>query len=72
LKDSVHTLKVTLRIVEPPVRRRIVDLLAILSDPTHPEYGDMSAWAPPGFDPARFEVVEATMMMRSPMPRCEW
>ncbi len=48
------------------------EMLAILSDPTHPEHEHMDEWAPPGFDPAAFDVDEVTSAMRSPRPLDWW
>lgn len=48
------------------------DLLEALSDLAHPEHDDMREWAPPGFDPASFDVDEATAAMRSARPFEGW
>lgn len=48
------------------------DLLAALSDPTHPEHDDLVEWTTPGFDPTAFDPNEATQMMRAPRPLHGW
>jgi hypothetical protein len=40
------------------------ELLAVLADPTHPEYEQLRGWAPPGFDAGRFDMVAANQRMR--------
>lgn len=39
-------------------------LLAMLTDPAHPEHAELSAWAPPGFDPAAFDLVATNRRLR--------
>jgi len=41
------------------------ELLRALADPGDPEDAELAAWAPPGFDPARFDPVEATLAMHA-------
>jgi hypothetical protein len=48
------------------------NLLKVLADPTHIEHDEMREWAPPDFDPASFDVNEATSAMRSPRPLEGW
>lgn len=36
-----------------------MDFLAVLKDPAHPEHAERREWAPPGFDPAQFDVAAA-------------
>lgn len=45
-----------------------VDFLEALRDPAHPEHQDMTEWAPPDFDPARFDPEEMNAAMRAPHP----
>ncbi|CAN5576769.1 plasmid pRiA4b ORF-3 family protein [soil metagenome] len=39
-------------------------LLAVLADSAHPEYEELAAWAPDGFDPAEFDLVAANRRLR--------
>ena len=41
-----------------------VELLLALADPRHPEHERLTTWAPDGFDPASFDLVEANRRMR--------
>jgi hypothetical protein len=40
------------------------DLLGALADPSHPDHEELKEWAPPGFDPARFDVREVNEALR--------
>jgi hypothetical protein len=42
------------------------NLLGALADPNHPDHNDVQAWGPVDFDPAHFNLVEATTAMHSP------
>jgi hypothetical protein len=44
------------------------DLLVALEDPEHPRHDELTAWTPPGFDPAAFRAAEATAAMHRPRP----
>jgi hypothetical protein len=48
------------------------DLLNALADPAHPDHEGMREWAPLNFDPARFDLEETTLAMRSPRPLEGW
>ena len=48
------------------------DLLEALANPDHPEHEDLREWAPPGFDPAEFDMEETNQAMRAPRPLEEW
>lgn len=48
------------------------NLLAALGDPAHEEHEELTEWAPPGFDAARFDIEEAMEMMRSARPLRGW
>lgn len=39
-------------------------MLAITSEPSHPEHRELSEWMPERFDPNRFEVEEANQVLR--------
>jgi len=39
-------------------------LVAALADPSDEEHDDLKTWAPPGFDPAAFDMVSANRMLR--------
>jgi hypothetical protein len=41
------------------------ELLRALADPGDPEHAELAAWAPPDFNPARFDAVEATLAMHA-------
>ena len=47
-------------------------LLAVLADPSRPEHEEWQGWVPAGFDPAYFNVEEASLAMRSPRPLEVW
>lgn len=47
-------------------------LLAVLADSNHPEHEELRDWAPIDFDPAYFDVEEASFEMRSPRPLEGW
>lgn len=44
------------------------NLLDVLADPAHPEHDDLVEWLRPEFDPAEFDVGEATEDMRDVRP----
>ena len=44
------------------------ELLRALADPSHADHDDLRRWAPPGFDPASFDVEDANLALRSPRP----
>jgi len=48
------------------------DLLEALKNPEHPRHDELTEWAPPDFDPARFDTDETTEAMRSPRPLEGW
>lgn len=48
------------------------NLLAAMRDPTGAEHEELVEWVPPGFDPAKFDVAEATEAMRTPRPPMDW
>lgn len=48
------------------------DLLEALADPNHAEHEELRKWAPLNFDPAVFDVDEATEAMRSRRPLEGW
>ena len=48
------------------------NLLAALSDSTHPEHEELTEWTPPGFDPGVFDIDEANEMMRTARPLRDW
>jgi hypothetical protein len=39
-----------------------------LADTRHPDHNDLKEWAPPGFDPARFDLAETNEALKSPPP----
>ncbi len=41
-----------------------VEFLAALGDPGHRDHQELSEWAPPGFDPARFDVDETNVVLQ--------
>ena len=41
------------------------DLLKALADPAHPDHQQLREWAPPDFDPARFDLEETNLAIRS-------
>lgn len=48
------------------------NLLAAISDPTHEQHEELTEWLPPGFDADKFDIAEATKMMRSARPLRGW
>ncbi|MFH1331156.1 MAG: plasmid pRiA4b ORF-3 family protein [Actinomycetota bacterium] len=48
------------------------ELLQALADPGNPDHAELREWAPPGFDPTRFDPVEATLAMHLPRPLEGW
>jgi hypothetical protein len=48
------------------------DLLEALADPSHEDHDHLSEWAPPGFDPQRFDAEETTDAMRAAQPLNGW
>jgi len=48
------------------------DLLEAVANPDHPEHEELRDWAPPGFDPARFDMEATSAAMRSPRPLEGW
>jgi hypothetical protein len=45
------------------------ELLRVLADSGDPEHAGLAAWAPPDFDPARFDLVEVTLALHALRPR---
>jgi hypothetical protein len=48
------------------------ELLRALADPSHPDQEELRRWAPPGFDPASFDIEGANLALRSPRPLEGW
>ena len=48
------------------------EILRALRDPNHPDREDFLAMVSPGFDPAKFNPVDATTYLRSPNPPMDW
>lgn len=48
------------------------DLLKALADPDHPEHAHLREWAPPEFDPARFDLEVTNLEMHSQRPLEGW
>jgi len=40
------------------------ELLGVLADPSQPDPQELRDWAPPGFDPARFDLGETNLILR--------
>ena len=40
------------------------DLIEALADPAHPEHDELSAWAPKGYDPSRFDVAATNRRLK--------
>jgi Plasmid pRiA4b ORF-3-like protein len=48
------------------------ELVEALADTRHPDHNDLKEWAPPGFDPARFDLEETNEALKSPPPLYDW
>ena len=48
------------------------NVLEALRDPGHAEHEELTAWAPPGFSPARFDLETTNEAMRSTRPLAGW
>ena len=42
------------------------EFLRVLADPSHLDHDDLRGWAPPGFDPASFDIEGANFALHSP------
>ena len=42
------------------------EFLCVIADPSHPEHGEMLAWAGGAFDPEAFDIEERNRLLRTP------